>query len=138
MSTLTQATARYALGRNTARPCGAGEVDAVRFASRGGLTLVGLGVGGSDGTGGTDFSIDPDAVHFRLAIGVGLVSVGIPSRVTCSPSVEPFQSSSMYLVPSFLLQYHFSLPLRACPVRWLSRSAISPQLLRQPLLWLLW
>ena len=69
-----------------ARPCGAGKVDTVHFASCGGLTLVGLGVSGSDGTGGMDFSVDPNAVRFRPVIGVELVSVGIPSHVTCSPS----------------------------------------------------
>jgi hypothetical protein len=79
------------------RPRGAGEAEVFFFAARGGLTHVALGVicvgvdssGISAGVGvdcGAGLGLEPEAVRFRPAGGVG-VSSG-PFLTTCSPSLS--------------------------------------------------
>jgi hypothetical protein len=65
------------------RPRGAGDEEAVRFAARGGLTLVALGVGGTTGVG---CGVEPEAVRFLPVVVAGAGVAGPSSRVTCKPS----------------------------------------------------
>jgi hypothetical protein len=67
-------------------PCSAGEVEVVHFARCRGLTLVALGLGDADGASVAGLGVEPDAVHFRPAVGAGLGSVKPSPRVTCRPS----------------------------------------------------